>query len=218
LIGSHSPPPSGRLLRSFNLCAAYLWPIHDYLTYDKFVGWHVHGRLNCPVCIDDSDAFRLQHSGKVCFFDCHQRFLPLSHEFRGDKQSFLKDKIVRKGPPKRKLRVDIVKILNDFKESENGGFEGYGEKHNWIHKSCLWELPYTNVLILPHNINLMHQESNIAESIISMCFDVTDFLKDNINARKDLAATTFFFATDSKTFVPHFNCCIRNTSQCRTTC
>jgi hypothetical protein len=26
------------------------------------------------------------------------------------------------------------------------------------------------------------------ESIISMCFDVTKFLKDNINARKDLAA------------------------------
>jgi hypothetical protein len=34
----------------------------------------------------------------------------------------------------------------------------------------------------------MHQERNIAESIISMCFDVTDFSKDNMNATKDLAA------------------------------
>jgi hypothetical protein len=33
----------------------------------------------------------------------------------------------------------------------------------------------------------MHQERNVAESIISMCFDVTDFSKDNVNARKDLA-------------------------------
>jgi hypothetical protein len=33
----------------------------------------------------------------------------------------------------------------------------------------------------------MHQEYNIAESIISMCFDVTGFSKDNVNARKDLA-------------------------------
>jgi hypothetical protein len=33
----------------------------------------------------------------------------------------------------------------------------------------------------------MHQDSNIEESIISMCFDVTNFLKDNVNARKDLA-------------------------------
>jgi hypothetical protein len=34
----------------------------------------------------------------------------------------------------------------------------------------------------------MHQEHNVVESIISMCFDVTGFSKDNINARKDLAA------------------------------
>jgi hypothetical protein len=41
-------------------------------------------------------------------------------------------------------------------------------------------------LILPHNIDLMHQECNIAESNISMYLDVTGFSKDNINARKDL--------------------------------
>jgi hypothetical protein len=34
----------------------------------------------------------------------------------------------------------------------------------------------------------MHQERNIVESIISMCFGVTGFLKDNVNLRKDLAA------------------------------
>jgi hypothetical protein len=33
----------------------------------------------------------------------------------------------------------------------------------------------------------MHQEWNVAESIISMCLDVTGFTKDNMNARKDLA-------------------------------
>jgi hypothetical protein len=54
----------------FNLRAAYLC---------------VHSRLNCLVCLDDSDAFRFQHGRKVSFFDYHQRFLPLSHEFRGYK-------------------------------------------------------------------------------------------------------------------------------------
>jgi hypothetical protein len=34
----------------------------------------------------------------------------------------------------------------------------------------------------------MHQERNIVESIMSMCLDVTGLMKDNINARKDLAA------------------------------
>jgi hypothetical protein len=81
-----------------------------------------------------------------------------------------------------------VKMLNELKESQNGGFEDYGKKHNWTHKSCLWELSYAKVLILPHNIDLIHPEHNVAESIISMCFDITGFSKDNINARKDLAA------------------------------
>jgi hypothetical protein len=57
-------------------------------------------------------------------------FLPLNHQFRSDKQSFLKDKTVRIGPPKQKLRIDIRKMLNDLKESENDEFKGYGEKHN----------------------------------------------------------------------------------------
>jgi hypothetical protein len=170
----------------FNLRDAYLWSIHDYLAYGKIVGWCVHGCLKCPVCMDDSDAFRLEQDKKVTFFDCHRRLL--SHEFRGDKQSFQKGKIIRKGPPKRKLRADIMKMLDDLNESENSGFKGYGEKHKWTHKSCLWELPYAKALTLPHNNDLMHQECNVVESIISMCFDVTDFLKDNINAKKDLVA------------------------------
>jgi hypothetical protein len=42
-------------------------------------------------------------------------------------------------------------------------------------------------LILPHNIDLIHQERNVAESMMSMCLDVTGLMKDNVNARKDLA-------------------------------
>jgi hypothetical protein len=69
-----------------------------------------------------------------------------------------------------------------------GGFKGYGKEHKWTHISFLWELPYTKaLLILPHNIDLMHQECNVAESIISMCFDFIGQSKDNIQARKYLA-------------------------------
>jgi hypothetical protein len=49
-------------------------------------------------------------------------------------------------------------MLDDLKGSENCVLEGYGENHNWTHKSYLWELPYAKVLILTHNIDLMHQE------------------------------------------------------------
>jgi hypothetical protein len=80
--------------------------------------------------MDDSNAFRLQPDRKINFFDYHRRFLSLSHKFRGDKKSFQKGKTVRKGPPKQKLGADIMKILDDLKGSENGGFKGYCEKHN----------------------------------------------------------------------------------------
>jgi hypothetical protein len=53
----------------------------------------------------------------------------LSHEFRGDKESFQKGKSVIKGPPNRKLRADIMKMLDELKESQNGGFKGYDKKH-----------------------------------------------------------------------------------------
>jgi hypothetical protein len=99
---------------------------------------------------------------------------------------FWKEKTVRKGSPKWKFGADIIQMLDDLKESEYGVFEGYGVNHNWTHKSNLWELPYAKVLILSHNIDLMHQEWNIAESIMSMCLNVTGFMKDNMNVRKDL--------------------------------
>jgi hypothetical protein len=108
--------------------------------------------------MDDTDAFRLEHERKVSFFDCHQRFIPSNHKFRNDIRSFMKGKTVGKGPPMQKFSVDIIQMLDDLKESENGGFEGYGVNHKWTHKTCLWELSYANTLILPHNIDLMHQE------------------------------------------------------------
>jgi hypothetical protein len=81
----------------FNLHVVYLWSIHDYLAYGKFVGCRVHGRLNCSICINDTDVFRLQHGKKVSFFNCHQKFLPSNHSFSNDTWSFLKGKTTRKG-------------------------------------------------------------------------------------------------------------------------
>jgi hypothetical protein len=100
----------------FNLRVAYLRSIHDYLAYGKFVGSSVHGRLNCPICMDDSDAVRLEHDKKITFFDCHRRFLPMNHPFRSDRQSFLKRRTIRKGSPKQKLEAYITKMLDDLKE------------------------------------------------------------------------------------------------------
>jgi hypothetical protein len=38
-----------------------------------------------------------------------------------------------------------------------------------------------------HNIDVMHQEHNVTESIVSMRLDITGKTKDNFKARKDIA-------------------------------
>jgi hypothetical protein len=42
-------------------------------------------------------------------------------------------------------------------------------------------------LILMHNIDVIHQEHNVGESILSTCMSFVDTAKDNHKARKDLA-------------------------------
>jgi hypothetical protein len=55
------------------------------------------------------------------------------------------------------------------------------------HKYGLWELPYLKALILIHNIHVMHQERNVAESIIRTRMNFLEKSKDNKQARKHLA-------------------------------
>jgi hypothetical protein len=103
-------------------------------------------------------------------------------------KSFRKGRIVKEGRPKHLMGEGIMIQHRGLKRAIEGDeFEGYGQEHNWTHISFLWELPYTKVFILPHNMDLMHQERNVAESIISMCLNIKGKTKDNINARKDLA-------------------------------
>jgi hypothetical protein len=68
-----------------------------------------------------------------------------------------------------------------------GGFVGYSEQHMWTHKSGLTRLPYYDDLILPHNIDVMHTEKNIAEALWSTIMDIPGKTKDNVKARVDLA-------------------------------
>ncbi|WVZ76811.1 hypothetical protein U9M48_024742 [Paspalum notatum var. saurae] len=147
----------------FTLYAAYLFSFHNLPAYGIWSGWYVYGRMCCPICMADTDAFAfiLKHGGK--------------------------GKTITKRQPSKRLKGEqIVEWLDELVDDDDGGFLGYGEEHNWTHKSFLWELPYAKALMLPYNIDLMHQERNVAESIISMCFD-TDKTKDNVKARKYLA-------------------------------
>jgi hypothetical protein len=52
---------------------------------------------------------------------------------------------------------------------------------------CIMGTPICERLILMHNIDAMHQERNVGESILSTCISFVDKTKNNHKARKDLA-------------------------------
>jgi hypothetical protein len=103
------------------------------------------------------------------------------------KDSFRKDTVIKKGPPKHLSGPETAENLSKLVlNRERNVYEEYGDEHNWTHICALWVLPYAHALILMHNIHVMHQERNVAESIISTCLDITGKTKDNFKARRDI--------------------------------
>jgi hypothetical protein len=136
----------------------------------------------------ETSCFHCKFGGKISYFDCHRCFLPLDHEFRLDSDTFKKGNIILEGPPGRLSGAEIAEMLDNLVlNNEGNGFVGYENDHNWTHKCALWELLDPEGLILMHNIDVMHQERNIGESILSTCMSFTDKTKDNHKARNDLA-------------------------------
>jgi hypothetical protein len=68
--------------QKFNIRATYLWSVQDFKVYAIFIGWSIHRELSCPICDSDSDYLCLAHGDKICYFDCHRRWLPRNHIFR----------------------------------------------------------------------------------------------------------------------------------------
>jgi hypothetical protein len=129
-----------------------------------------------------SNAYRLKKGLKATWFDCHRRFLPIDHPFRTDANAFRKDKVVREGPPRQLTGEEVKAQL--YSQVDNT--EKYGKEHNWAYISGFWQLPYFTKLLLRHNIDVMHNEKNVAEAIWNTCFDISDKTKDNVKARQDI--------------------------------
>jgi hypothetical protein len=136
----------------------------------------------------DTSYFHLKFGGQISYFDCHRCFLPLDHPFRLDNDTFKKDNIVLEDLPRHLSGSEIADMLDNLVLKKNWDeFVGYGKEHNWTHKCALWELPYVKALILIHNIDVMHQECNVGENILSTCMNFVDKTKDNQKTRNDLA-------------------------------
>ena len=58
--------------------------------------------------------------------------------------------------------------------------------HNWRKKSMFFELPYWSSLLIRHNLDVMHIEKNICESILGTLLEIEGKCKDSEKARLDM--------------------------------
>ncbi|XP_012833436.1 PREDICTED: uncharacterized protein LOC105954308 [Erythranthe guttata] len=79
---------------------------------------------------------------------------------------------------------NIFAALENF-QNNFGKDDDQDELGRWKKRSIFFDLPYWKELPLPHNLDVMHVEKNICESIISTILHCGKS-KDGINARKDL--------------------------------
>jgi hypothetical protein len=61
-----------------------------------------------------------------------------------------------------------------------------GVHHNWTKMSIFWDLPYWYALLVPHNIDIMHNEKNVFDNIFNTVMDVKGKTKDNLKAQCNL--------------------------------
>ena len=180
---------------SFNLKALLMWTINDFPAYGNLAGCRTKGKMACPLCVENTDAYWLKFSGKFAYMG-HRRFLPPSHPYR-EKKSLFDGKIEKKGPPRIMTGRRILEELKDFVnqwgknkklEEENDKKRKRGEKQvkkkrkrrvqssnndnvedivkkKWRKRSIFFDLPYWKV----NNLDLVH--------IILILYFIIDFIK-----------------------------------------
>ncbi|KAL4360851.1 hypothetical protein GQ457_04G005670 [Hibiscus cannabinus] len=163
---------------NFLLRAALLWTINDFPAYGMLSGWSTAGRTACPYCMEESEAFTLQHGGKQSWFDNHRKFLPHNHHFRRNTTAFRKGKKVLNNPLVIKSGSEILNEIDYWgflKVTELDAVEINGQLAQlcgWKKRSIFWDLPYWS--------------SNLIRRIFNTIMNVEGKTKDNVKSRADL--------------------------------
>ncbi|XP_030506438.2 uncharacterized protein LOC115721305 isoform X1 [Cannabis sativa] len=172
----------------FNLKVMLLWTINDFLAYGNLAGCATKGKYGCPVCGENSNVVWLKHSKKMSFWN-HIRFLPQEHHYRKKKYKSARARERAPQCPTIMTGVEVVeqlsKVTNDFGKGKKR-VRGTEIEKRWKKKSIFFRLPYWEVLVVRHNLDVMHVEKNVCESILNTLLDCKGKSKDHYNSRLDL--------------------------------
>ncbi|KAK9270912.1 hypothetical protein L1049_026499 [Liquidambar formosana] len=190
----------------FNLKAILMWTINDFPAYGNLAGCATKGKLACPVCSTNTSSKWLKWSCKHVYQD-HRRFIAPNHPFQ-KKKSWFDGNHEFRGKPKRLSGLEVLSAVKDIQndwgkkkkdvEIEFGKPKKTKKKRKkvqkkqkdtsqpWKKKSIFFDLPYWDALLLRHNLDVMHIEKNICESIVGTLLHVKKKSKDGLNSRRDL--------------------------------
>ncbi|KAL0329287.1 UNVERIFIED_CONTAM: hypothetical protein Sradi_4915400, partial [Sesamum radiatum] len=161
-----------------------MWTVNDLPAYGVASRWSTVGVMGCPICIDDTRAFHLQHGRKACHFDCHRQFLSAHHSYRRNKQAFMKNRVKNKVAHLRLTGDQILDQVANISPTVEMPLllpDDYGSDHKWTKKSIFWDLLYWSTLLIRHNLDVMHIEKNMFDNIFNSVIEIKGKTKDNMN-------------------------------------
>jgi hypothetical protein len=87
--------------------------------------------------------------------------------------------------------VEFGKVCARKRKHADVALRGTKGKHakkvlNWKKKSIFFKLPYWSTVKLRHNLDVMHIEKNICDSVLGTLMNIDGKTKDTHNARRDL--------------------------------
>ncbi|CAN6679978.1 unnamed protein product [Malus baccata var. baccata] len=182
--------------QSFMMKVAVLWTISDFPAYGMLSGWSTHGYKACPHCMHDKESIYLPASRKICYMG-HQRFLEDNHRFRRQTTAFNGRREHRSAPRQwtgLQCLEELCTLRFTFGKPKKNASVGQRRKRTssntsgnsqWKKKSIFYELPYWRHLLIRHNLDVMHIEKNICDSLVGTLLGI-EKSKDGLAARADL--------------------------------
>ncbi|XP_028071943.1 uncharacterized protein LOC114274253 [Camellia sinensis] len=171
----------------FRLKAILLWTSNDFPTLGNLSGYTIKGYYACPICSEGTCSHRLKY-GKKNTYAGHRKFLPRYHPYRKQKKAFNGEQEFGLAP----IPLTGEEILNKVEGlvtiwgKKNKKALDVGGTKCWKKKSLFFDLEYLKYLYVRHNLDVMHIEKNVCESLIGMLLNILGKTKDGINSRLDL--------------------------------
>lgn len=178
----------------FTLRAAVLGTISDYPGNAYLSGRKTNREVCCATCYSGTCFLKLKHGHKACYMG-HRRFLPLNHKFRHEAKAFDGTKELREAPTPisgydvSEQTKDLHIVFGKLEEKKRAKKRRRGDeeiKPKWNKRSCFFQLPYWETLLIRHNLDVMHIEKNVFDNILNTLLNVDKKSKDGLNARLDL--------------------------------